>query len=357
MEEINKLETSIKMLLPNKPNKNLHVVIVNLLTHYIKKFIKLLNTIPKNAEHSEYIKNKEKFLNNIDHLLTQEMKNNIGFKHKQLTNFNISKVRKVQSAVRTKQAVQNRYVDALLNDMNKEQNFNYYINKINKVYRKIPGVIKHLRLNRSVITTQIAPCHIRPGQDPKVYLKQLRNQLLFAAKMYHQKKVRDPNFKKRFLDRLKSELGGRPCLENLIEGLSVALSDPEFVWKGRNIAPLMKNNSRYLNLLGNAVQSFQKYHATQKNAKNLPVSHQRRVQMFWNMIKNKNVHVVIGQNNIGYQHVKNYNINGARFRAANAANWLSYIGRKNEGTANFFRKKLAVKRIENAYKKHSKLFS
>lgn len=264
-----------------------------------------------------------------------------------------NEVRIIQSAVRTKQAVQNRYVDALLSDMqrNQSQNFNYYINKLNKVYKKIPEVLKHPRLNRNVITTQIAPCHIKPGQDPVVYLRQLRSQLLYAAKLYHQKKVRDPKFKQKFLARLKSELGGRPCLENLVEGLTVALSDPEFVWKGRNISPLVKNNARYLNLLGNAVQSFQRYHANNKTAKNLPVSLERRKKLFWNMIKNKNVHAVIGRNHIGYQRVKNYNKNGARFSASNAANWLNYINRKNQGPS-LFRKKLAVKKIESAYKKH-----
>ena len=331
----------------------------------INLFIRLLNLIPKYPEHKQYIKQKLMFLNNNFVMSTlrfdflkesnayQKIKNYIG----PLPKINISKVRRIQSAFRTKQAVQNRYVDSLLSDMqrNQSQNFGYYINKINKVYRKIPDVLKHPRLNRNVITTQIAPCHIKPGKDPRVYLKELRSQLLYAAKLYHQKKVRDAAFKEKFLARLKSELGGRPCLENLIEGLSVALSDPEFEWKGRKIAPLEKNNSRYLKLLTNTFENFRKHHANQKNAVNLPMSHQRRIKMFWNMIKNQNLYVITtnrhGQKNVGYQRVKNYNRNGTRFKSSNAANWLQYIGRKNEKTKNFLKKKAAVNKIESAYKK------
>ena len=268
-----------------------------------------------------------------------------------LSNVNIPKISKIQALVRAKQNVQSRYVDALLNDMRREQNFDYYINKINKVYKKIPEVLKHPKLNRNVITTQIAPCHIRPGQDPVVYLRQLRNQLIYAAKLYHKKKVQEPEFAKRFLGRLKSELGGRPCLENLIEGLSVALSDPEFVWTGRNIKdPLMsQNNKKYLNVLMKAVVSFQEHHASNKTAAPLPMSLNRRKQLFWNMIKNKNLFVTNGRN-IGYTQVKKYNRNGNRFKASNAAELLEYINRKNAGP-NLFRKKIAVRRIETAYKK------
>ena len=71
------------------------------------------------------------------------------------------------------------------------------------------------------------------------------------------------------------------------------------------------------------------------------------------MIKNKNVHVAyknnLGQNQIGYQSVKNYNRNGKRFFSSNQSNWLNYIRRKNTGTVNLFRKKIAVKKIEKAY--------
>ena len=264
---------------------------------------------------------------------------------------NTSKISKLQALVRAKQNVQSRYVNALLNDMRREQDFDYYINKINKVYKKIPEVLKQKTISKNNITTQIAPCHIRPGQTPVVYLRQLRNQLLFAAKLYHKKKVQEPEFAKRFLDRLKGELGGRPCLENLIEGLSVALSDPEFVWKGRNIKdPIMGlNNKKYLNVLMKAVVSFQEHHAGNNKAAPLPMSLNRRKQLFWNMIKNKNLFVTNGRN-IGYTQVKKYNRNGNRFKASNAAELLEYINRKNAGP-NLFRRKIAVRRIESAYKK------
>ena len=72
------------------------------------------------------------------------------------------------------------------------------------------------------------------------------------------------------------------------------------------------------------------------------------------MIKNETVPVVtknkFGQNNIGHALVRVYDPNGRRFLTSNAANWLAYIGRKNEGTVNFFRKKMAVKKIEARYK-------
>ena len=319
----------------------------------IKMIIENLQRLPRDGKHRDYIISRLKVIDKprITSILTQSMKNNINKLGS--PNYNVLKITSLQRLIRAKQNVQSRYVNALKNDMRKEGNFDYYINKINKVHKKISEVLKHPRIKnhtRAIITTQIAPCHIKPGQDPVVYLRQLRNQLIYAAKLYHQKKVRDPEFSKTFFLRLKGELGGRPCLENLIEGLSVALSDPEFVWKGRSIKdPLVKNNARYLNILRNAVVSFQEHHASNRTAPPLPLSLERRKKIFWNMIKNKNVFAVTRGpfgNNIGYTQVKKYNINGARFKASNAANLLEYIGRKNEGTVNFFRKKTAVKKIE-----------
>jgi hypothetical protein len=253
-----------------------------------------------------------------------------------------------------------RNVSALLNDMRREEDssFNYYINRINRVYRKIPDLLKNnkvLTVNdpRAFITNQIAPCHLRPRQDPAKYLENLRNQLRYVAKMYHQKKMKNSGFSKLFLSRLKSELGGRPCLENLIEGLSVALTDREFVWKGRsnNANPLVNGNGngRYKQILMNAVTSFQGYLANNKESKNLPVSHQRRKNMFWNMIKNRNV-VVRNNNGIQvYKKVKNYNINRRIFNNSSAANLLQYIARKNERTNEFKKQKKWVNEMERVH--------
>ena len=314
----------------------------------INNEIKFLEEMARKSDTKSIEDRIKNIIKNIKDILGSNKKRNNKIV---INNKNTSKISKLQALVRAKQNVQSRYVNALLNDMRREQNFDYYINKINKVYKKIPEVLKQKTISKNNITTQIAPCHIRPGQTPVVYLRQLRNQLLFAAKLYHKKKVQEPEFAKRFLDRLKGELGGRPCLENLIEGLSVALSDPEFVWKGRNIKdPIMGlNNKKYLNVLMKAVVSFQEHHAGNKKAAPLPMSLNRRKQLFWNMIKNKNLFVTNGRN-IGYTQVKKYNRNGARFKASNAAELLEYINRKNAGP-NLFRRKIAVRRIESAYKK------
>ena len=342
--------------------------------HYLENLFRSLKNYSDNIEYIvkqhvengkytiQQINNEIKFLEEIsrqsnnrqfENKIKQEIKDIKSILNLGSPNYNVSKITSLQRLVRAKRNVQSRYVNALKNDMRKEGNFDYYINKIDKVYRKIPEVLKHPRIKNhahAIITTQIAPCHIKPGQDPVVYLRQLRNQLFYAVKLYHQKKVRDPEFSKTFFLRLKGELGSRPCLENLIEGLTVALSDPEFVWKGRSIKdPLVQNNARYLNILRNAVISFQEHHASNRTAPPLPLSLERRKKIFWNMIKNKNVFAVTRGpfgNNIGYTQVKKYNKNGNRFKASNAANLLEYIGRRNEGTVNFFRKKTAVKKIE-----------
>jgi hypothetical protein len=132
------------------------------------------------------------------------------------------------------------------------------------------------------------------------------------------------------------------------------------VWSGRNKiyqnTPLVKNNARYLKILESAVTSFQSHHANNNNAPSLPVSHERRKQLFWSMIKNMPVYAVT-QNifgpHIGETTVNKYNKNGTRFRNSAAANYLDYIGRKNEGTVNLFRRKTAVKKIETAFQKRT----
>ena len=272
----------------------------------------------------------------------------------------INKIKRIQTVVRNRQTIQTQYVNALVRDLQKEKtgddetnkNINYYTQKIIKVHKEIPSVLKNTNLMHnahSVITTRIAPCHIRTGQDPVMYLRQLRNQLHFAAKLYHRKKIRNPKFPKKFFKRLHAELGGRPCLENLIEGLSVALTDPEFVWTGRNVKdPLTKNNTRYNNIINKAVKSFQKYHNNTNNVIKLPMTLERRKNFFWNMIKNKNVFAVTN-NSVGYVKVNKYNKGGRRFRSSPSLNLLNYIQRKNVNTENFKKTKKIVNRLESGY--------
>jgi hypothetical protein len=156
-------------------------------------------------------------------------------------------------------------------------------------------------------------------KTPREYLKGMRRQFGFVAKK--QSKF-DKNRKKSYRDRLYEELGDRPCLENMIESLVKALSEPSFVWLGKSQDPIIEN-TKYLNVMNKAITSWAlaKNRPANWNNKNL----NSRKQVFWQMVKNLPLYVVYDQ----YVGPVNstpgeYDKNGLRFKASNISNTLEY---------------------------------
>jgi hypothetical protein len=166
---------------------------------------------------------------------------------------------------------------------------------------------------RNTIARNIAVCHIKPNESLKGYLSSKYKQFNFIAKKYY--RISEAH-KKKFLKRLVVILNERPCLENLIDGLTAAMFPASFKWSGRNINVLRNNNqNRYLNeVIAPAMISW-------KNSKlKLPNNITQRRNLFWNAIKNENVHAWTN-NGPAYIKIRNYNRGGQKI----TNDYLNYL--------------------------------
>ena len=207
-------------------------------------------------------------------------------------------------------------------DLHQDERFKYYAPLLNRLYVSIPRVLTLIRNlpdaePRNLITHVIGVCHIRPEQVPAKYLGAMQNQLVYVARAYQKM---SPVQKKEYLNRLDGHLGGRPCLENTIEALVESLVKPVLVWSGKNIdPPLNKNNARYTNkVMAKAVLTW----VQSANKNKVPNSLNARKQMFWNMVKNRELHVRNANGIPMYSTPSRYNVNGKRFKASAVANAL-----------------------------------
>ena len=76
------------------------------------------------------------------------------------------------------------------------------------------------------------------------YLKNIRGQLKIAGNLFVEERSRATNksqFDAKFIKTLVNNLGGNPCLENLIDGIVMAIVEPGLEWRGRNRPPLNVN--------------------------------------------------------------------------------------------------------------------
>ena len=147
-----------------------------------------------------------------------------------------------------------------------------------------------------------------------MYLKSMIERLVYIAKEYQ--KINH----KKYFDRLFSELGDRPCLENLLDSMIEALVGPVFVWEGKGSTALIGlNNSKYLNKI------MTKAVITWKLPKNTPEILNVRKRIFWNQVKNRTILYANNVNTIPYNmRVLNYNKNGKKFKESALANTLEY---------------------------------
>lgn len=266
-------------------------------------------------------------------------------------------LKKITNIQRTFRGYKARVIDprqAYLDDLRKDGRFDPYVVKLEKLQKMIPEVVRATRDGGAVKETifkLISECHYSPRPTvmyrnlrlrdvrqklfqmkqlkPREYLRRFLHQFSYVAREYAKM---SPGDKALYRDRLESEAGSRPCLENLLESMVKVLIKPEFVWigKAKNFenSPLMPDNMRYLGygmpkptrgLVNTAIQTW----------KNVPknwalMNLDKRKNVFWGMIKNLPVSMV-NNGTIVYGTPARYNRRGAKFRASNLSNMLNYI--------------------------------
>lgn len=231
---------------------------------------------------------------------------------------------KVKIIKRTFKRFKNRriaYITNLLNDMKADGRFEYYGSVLYKLFYHSMRILRYLNNNytnkspKTIITETIGVCHYNVNREtPRVYLKSMIERLVYVAKEYQ--KINH----KKYFDRLFSELGDRPCLENLLDSMIEALVGPVFVWEGKGSTALIGlNNSKYLNKI------MTKAVITWKLPKNTPEILNVRKRLFWNQVKNRTILYANNVNTIPYNmRVLNYNKNGKKFKESALANTLEY---------------------------------
>ena len=238
-------------------------------------------------------------------------------------------VQKIQKAYTGYVSTTLKTIVSFISDLRKDGRFANNVKVLTRLTERINLVLYKIKANwgegaQNKITTLIGPCHITPEQVPRQYLSSMYNQLKYVTNEYSKF---SSGQKKKYRDVLSDKLGERPCIENLLDGMADAIATSAFEWKGKSkmfeVTPLVANNSRYLShLIGPAIISWYST-LSNNNKKSLENKNlNARKQLFWNMIKSRNV-VVMSNNGPGYSKVKNYNVNGKRFKSSNQANTLN----------------------------------
>lgn len=199
-------------------------------------------------------------------------------------------------------------------------------NKFNDNRKKVfPTYIKQL------IDEKVGLCHLSNKLSnnmsvnnkffiTKSYVEQLIGQMYYIADNYIEAKNRykykrtQNIFRKTFMKKYSKKLGGRPCLDNMLEeGVNMFL-EKDFIWKGKNInRPLMlyNNNSQEIYLHEILIPALQSFHETEKiNPEFKKLNLNQRKKYFWNFIKDRPIFTINNDGLPVYTNLKYFDKNG-----------------------------------------------
>ena len=294
-----------------------------------EKLLKINNKPP------ELLTNK-----NIENLRNFDRKKIYERRHRNV----VPQVKTIQRVFRVYKKMNIEFRKKFLQDLSKDGRFDYYVTVLSRLEYMTDRVLSYMRnLDHKdpirFITSAIGVCHYKQNprrlvtnvinvrkslsdlkkKTPREYLQSMRRQFAFVTKEYSKF---DETAKNSYRDRLYEELGERPCLENMIESLVKALSEPYFVWLGKSSDPVVENK-KYIEVMNKAVTSW-------ALAKNRPVNWNNknlnsRKQVFWKMVKNLPLYVVYDKNFGPVNSTPNeYDKNGSKFKSSNISNSLEY---------------------------------
>lgn len=169
------------------------------------------------------------------------------------------------------------------------------------------------------ITTLIGACHFKETLNQSRnrtnsrlnYLKNLRNQIAISARIFVNELKTSSNktaYITNFFTKFKSEVGGNPCLEALVDGLTEAVTGGGGAWIGKHTEHLLFTNGTNLtansrNKLRNTIlgRFMGPYYQSLPN--NQRASFNKNT--LWSAVKNRNVTIKRGDNNPVYVKVSN----------------------------------------------------
>lgn len=199
------------------------------------------------------------------------------------------------------------YIKKILSDAS----FNYEVKVLDGILAtKNYYAKKHRNLTNSEfknqITKSIGACHINKSGIPRTeYLSSMFTQIEEACRIIKGKILFRKMTKQDFIREFDQMVGGRPCIENLVQALTdIALG--ESGWKGKNTSKLLKIQNGVLNansyrMLKNEILApyIGEVYKNLPNAKKITFKEEN----FWKLVKNKNVYAI----NINNPYILKYN--------------------------------------------------
>jgi hypothetical protein len=220
-----------------------------------------------------------------------------------------------------------------------------YILAFLRLIKLEPEITKHIKENPQLtnqeintgLTQAIMKCHfaqtmatIRPENKVKYrgeFLQMMRGQLRTMATLFAAAKQKAPNktqFEQQFIQSFIKKVGGRPCMENLLEELVTSIVEVGVEWKGKNLQPAMlvaregnkfriSTNNGASQLKNQLFGLFMRNYYVSLNSRNKTAFNKSR---FWEAVKNRPVHARNARGNVA--HLKVSNIHNARTLANKA---------------------------------------
>jgi len=220
-----------------------------------------------------------------------------------------------------------------------------YILAFLRLIKLEPEITKHIKENPQLtnqeintgLTQSIMKCHfaqtmatIRPENKVKYrgeFLQMMRGQLRTMATLFAAAKQKAPNktqFEQQFIQSFIKKVGGRPCMENLLEELVTSIVEIGVEWKGKNLQPAMlvsregnkfriSTNNGASQLKNQLFGLFMRNYYISLNNRNKSAFNKSR---FWEAVKNRTVHARNAAGNVA--HLKVSNIHNARTLANKA---------------------------------------
>ena len=185
---------------------------------------------------------------------------------------------------------------------------------------------------KNKITKSIGACHINTsGLSKNKYLPVIYEQLKEASRIIRGKILFRKMTKQSFIEQFGQMVGGRPCIENLVQALT-DIAVGESGWRGKNTSRLIKVTNKGLNknnfnFVKNSILApyIGEVYSKLSNARKITFNGEK----FWNSVKNKNIYAVNNTGTINYRKLKN--IPEAR-KVSNTAfnNYKNYLNRPNK---------------------------
>jgi hypothetical protein len=114
------------------------------------------------------------------------------------------------------------------------------------------------------------------------------------------------NYWKKF----KDQIGGRPCIDNLLEEITSISVGESFSWKGKNTGEVYNTVNKYHKLINGTINPLVNTFNTASRSRFNAANARGRATIIWNLLRNQQIHTRNQNGAPYYQVLSAYNVNG-----------------------------------------------